>query len=651
MRPLRILLACTVTATALAAAGPVPAGTAAVRTAADREVDGTVRVVAVDDPGHRTATDADGTGLHTIAMADVDGRLLSLPAGPVVDGLRTGDRVRVTIRSGAGGTSVRSVEPVDPAGPSRWPGGRVTASAVAAPVIGRHTLTLLPVYWTAPDQATASALTALAASTAAYWSAQSGGRLTITPTVRDWARIADPGTCDTAKLANAALAANQVSAPVTAFDHVAVYFPARADCGGWAGLGQVGGGLIWDNGVPLTDVLAHEFGHNLGLGHANVATCTESGLRATLSATCTVQEYRDYADVMGAAMDRPTGNLNSARADWLGLATTVTVPAGGRATVDLVPPGQGQGTRAVRIRAGAAWLYVDYRPAVAPDTRWPAWAGVQLHLLPDGMYPASRLLDGQPTTPALSAVSLPPGRSWAVPGAGLTLTVESVDATAARLIVTPTTSDAATPAPVITAPAVNVTVGSSVTVSWRLTAATPVRVLVDGTVRATPAGTARTGSATVTGLADGAHVLTVQALDGTGAAVATSAPLTVTADVTPPPTPAGLSLTAGDVLSWRASVDARSGTVGYLVALDATTPVRVGAVSAVKVRTPTGRHTWWVAAVDRVGNVSTATGLVAVRTTGTKAHPTTVRAAGSASAADVPRTLTTGRTVGGTRVL
>ena len=648
MRPFRFLLACTVT-TALAAT----AGSGAAHAAPDQETDGTVRIVVVDDPGRpvtATATDPDGTGLHTVAMADVGGRLLALPAGAETAALQPGERVRVTLAPGPRGPRVRSVQPVQPVQPAAG-AGRVGTRGVAAPVTGTHALTLLPVYWSTPDAETLASLTALATSTAAFWSAQSGGRLTIVPTVRDWARIADPGSCDVEALANEALAANRVAMPVSAFDHVAIYFPARSDCAGWAGLGQIGAGLIWDNGVPLTDVLAHEFGHNLGLGHANAATCTQSGLRVTLSATCSVQGYRDYADVMGAAMDRPTGNLNTALADWLGLATTVTVPAGGRTTVDLAPLGQTGGTRAVRIRVGSAWLYADYRPAVAPDTRWPAWAGVQLHLLPDGSYPATRLLDAQPTTPSLSAVSLPPGRAWAVPGAGLTLTVVSVSTAGARLTVAPTTSDAATPAAVVTAPAAGAVVGTAVQVTWRLAADAAVRVLVDGTLRAAPAGRARAGSVTLTGLTDGAHVLTVQTLDGTGTVVATSVPVPVTIDATPPPSPAGLGLSGGDVLSWRAAPDAASGPTGYLVALDSAAPVRLGSVTSVRVRTPTGRHTWWVAAVDRVGNISPAAGLVVVRTASTRSRPTVVRASGPVSAADVPRTLTTSRTVGGTRML
>ena len=639
MRPFRILLARTAVCTLLA----VPVGTASAGTAPLPTVTGTVRLVVVDAPG----SGDDGTGLRTTALADVAGRLVALPREHGT-ALTSGERVTLTGVPGPDGLLVRSVSPAVPVGGGQVGGGRVDGAATA---IGPHTLTVLPVYWSAPDPATRASLTALAASTARYWSDQSGGRLTIAPTVRDWARIPDPGTCDPSRLANAALAADGVALPVSTRDHVMFYFPARQDCQGWAGLGQIGGSLIWVNGVPLTDVAAHEFGHNLGLGHANTETCTAGGARVTLSGTCTMQEYHDYADVMGAAMDRPTGNLNAALADRLGLATTVTVPAGGRATVDLAPLGQVDGVRAVRLRVGTAWLYVDDRPAVAPDTRWPAWAGVQLHLLPDADYPATRLLDGQPagTVPFIAA-ALPPGVPWAVPGTGLTLTVATAGPTGARVTVAPTTSDAAGPGAVVTAPAARALTGPTLSVAWRLTAEAPVRVLVDGTVRATVTAPARTGTVALTGLPDGEHVVSVQAVDGAGTVVATSAPVPVTTDATPPATPAALALAPGEVLTWHAATDVGSGLGGYLVALDGGAPVRSGPAPSWRVRTPEGRHTWWVAAVDRAGNLSPAAGLVVVRTTA-RTGAVTVRAAGPVSAANLPRTLTLGRTVGGLRAL
>jgi hypothetical protein len=592
---------------------------------------GTVRIVAVDAPGPRSAAGRaglEGQPLVTRALADVDGRLVDLPATPA-SVLHSGDTVTVrTVRTG-GVDTVTSVQPTA-VGPAATGSGRVRAQGITTPVTGKHTLVVLPVFWSSPDQATTTSLAQLATDTSAYWSEQSGGEIAISTTVRGWARIADPGTCDSTRIANLALAANQLTLPTGNRNHVMIYFPYRTDCG-WAGLGQVGGSLLWDNGVQLTDVSAHELGHNFGLGHANTATCTDAGQRVTLSSSCVVDPYRDSADVMGFARYEATGNLNSAMADWLQLARTTTAAPGERTSVTVAPLSQVDRVRAVRVRVPTGWVYADYRPATGRDVRMPGWAGVQLHLLLDGTYPQSQLLDARPGGVAFSAVSLPLGVPWTVPGADLAITVTSISASGARLELTPTTAAAAVPEPVLTGPvpvsatsstrSTPGTVTSATTrVSWRVPApVSAVQLLVDGrqwspaAVVTPSAATALSGTLVVTGLPAGRHLLTAEALDAAGRLSAPSAALSLTVDVTPPTTPAGLALSGSGVLSWRPSTDAVAGVSGYLLSTDGAKPVAIGAATSRQVTAPAGRHSWSVSAVDRVGNASSAVTLVVVR--------------------------------------
>jgi len=74
-------------------------------------------------------------------------------------------------------------------------------------------------------------------------------------------------------------------------------FPFNANCQ-FAGLASVGGApsSVWINGNTNTGILAHEFGHTLGLYHSHALNCHPT----VVTAPCSVVEYGDGIDVMGA---------------------------------------------------------------------------------------------------------------------------------------------------------------------------------------------------------------------------------------------------------------------------------------------------------------------------------------------------------------
>lgn len=550
-------------AVASLAAAVLVSPTAAVAAPVDElTVAGVVDLGVVDGPP--VAGQPAGATEKTVVMVAAAGQTLTVPAAESA-GLRDGQKVVVEIDAPAGTTPAEAVAAAAADDPAveltdvvPTAGTQVQATAVG------HSITVLPVYWAAPDGQTLGSLTTLADRTVAYWEEQSRGQLDVNATVRDWAPIATPsGSCPYDAIRNAALAAHGVSAPTSAAEHVLVYFPRRTDCG-WAGLGSILGSNIWVNGYPMLDVTAHELGHNLGIGHANTATCTAGGLRVPLSPTCTVTSYGDTADVMGSARYAETGSLNAAFADHLGFIDTVTATTAAPVTVDLAPLSGTGGPYAVKVPTPSGDVFVDFRPAAGRDTRQPHWAGVQVHLRTQEWYPSTRLLDMQPwSTSAFGVASLPTWSVWQVPGAGLAVHVSAVGTTA-RVRVVPTASDTLAPTPAtVTTPAPSGLAASASTVTWRAgtdagSGVAAYAVAVDGKVTARLAPTAL--SHPLPALASGAHTVQVNTVDAAGnTAVGTRNSFTVstTASATPPSVTApadGAVLTASSLTSGRATV-------------------------------------------------------------------------------------------------
>ena len=180
--------------------------------------------------------------------------------------------------------------------------------------------------------------------------------------------------------------------------HLLVLVPD--DCGG-TGVGTVGsfaapvsvanGGAIWASlsGRNDVEIVAHEFGHNLGLRHSNIhfcpaATMTEGLLNASTGAFsdgCADREYMDAYDVMGATVSvtvngtrytnaRPTA-LNVTHKDRLGVliggeVQPVSLPAGTltqETPANLASTGETSGLRALKLtdpRTGQIY-FVDFR--------------------------------------------------------------------------------------------------------------------------------------------------------------------------------------------------------------------------------------------------------------------------------------------------
>ena len=306
--------ACGTTALTLAllAGAPAPAG-------AHHTVEGTLTGVHADyfDKGSSVTRWRLQTGDRTVDVLPT-----SLPA-------LSPEHAAVAVDDEDRGAGVAG--PVTAAAPQAGPtlGGRKTA------VIAFNFATDLRQPWT-PAQIKDAIFTG-AESTSAFFREESYDKLWLAGKagnpdgdVFGWVTlpVARRATCDYSSWARDAkvlAAASGFSA--SGYQHVMYVFPKRSSCG-WAGLAYMPGTESWINGDLGVRVTGHELSHNLGLHHAGSWACTgTSGQAVAISSNCTLSEYNDPFDVMGAHGRRHSHGWNLQR---LGLLQAVQRPDGQR---------------------------------------------------------------------------------------------------------------------------------------------------------------------------------------------------------------------------------------------------------------------------------------------------------------------------------
>jgi M6 family metalloprotease-like protein len=275
-------------------------------------------------------------------------------------------------------------------------------------------------------------------------------------------------------LLTAALAAADPSVDFTIYRRIVVLFPISS-CS-YAGLGTIGcsprstsdgsnqASVSWIPILPgqstqtIVPIISHEFGHNLGLGHAHTEDFGNVTL-GRLGVTGTSVEYGDPFSTMGLSRSfngQPiAGQYPSPQKTmmlgWIGSTGYQEIQSGGTMTV--APLENASGVRALRILrdpATSSWLWLEYRQPIGivdsslsllqnsgPST---VFQGALLHYEAPvyGDDTTTNLLDTTPVAVPnqfLDAALLP-GRTWSDTDSLLNITVNSATSSEVSVTVT-----------------------------------------------------------------------------------------------------------------------------------------------------------------------------------------------------------------------
>ena len=456
-------------------------------------------------------------------------------------------------------------------------------------------------------------------SVANYFAEESYGLMTVSGDVFGYFAISiNTAACDYTDIGNKARAAAAAAGiDLSSYTQIQYVHNYLSSCG-WSGLAYVPGRDSWLNQALNLRVSSHELSHNYGVHHASTMSCTEGGVRVTLSANsanCSSSEYGDPFSVMGSASTRHTHNQQLASMGWITGGNLQTITTAGTYTVGAAENASATAPRGVRIPRGSTgtWFYLELRmpfgtqfDAFSPSD--PAVTGVTIRLSNDWTtIIQSQLLDTTPLTSSYGDAPLAVGATFWDPLSGVTVTTQSV----AGGVATVNVSWGADSTPPSTP--TNLAVASTGTNTARLTwTASTDNVGVAGywvTRNGGPATTVTTTQFNDTGLTPGsAYTYTVQAFDGNGnpSGVASKAWTQPIPDTTSPTavTLSGSKTKSKVTLSWTASTDA-GGLAGYHVyrngALVATTTNRTWTDTLRR-----GTMVYTIKAYDAAGNESIA---------------------------------------------
>ncbi len=291
-----------------------------------------------------------------------------------------------------------------------------TNTAEASPVIGEQKTLVVMVNFSNTSTPTLTKATVddiMFNQVNAFYSENSYGQISVTGTSFGWLDVPYAKTCDRPTILSYAMEAVAPLTDITEYSHIFVTGPFES-CGfaAWSSIGStsvntpdgvVEASTSWINSITFgPSTMMHEFGHGLGLGHANFYNCGVASLSAT---GCASVDYGDPFDIMASGVNHP--HLNAGNRDflgWLNSTTLSTVTESGTYTIEPIEANT-LGLKAVRIPRGTNdYLYVEYRQPIGFDSgigsNSDIFEGALFHI---GQF-TTNLIDATPTSSSTNSV-------------------------------------------------------------------------------------------------------------------------------------------------------------------------------------------------------------------------------------------------------
>jgi hypothetical protein len=352
-------------ATALAAAAALVFA-ALPATAVDDQPAGSVATVSIDSfDGLTPSSKSD-----RVLLTD-DGQVLPLATATRPTFARADDSVRALLSDGASGSLAAGSAT---SATSAASAASATVARAVAPVAERLYLVAIQDASAEGDFSTTRA-TEIATAAAAYWKREARGGIS-TITVDGVKAITLDGSCDDAYTAiweTAAAAYPGVDFRASG-NHVVAFSPLGcAATYEYAGVANIGGNLTSGGYIQVVadqwGVLAHELGHNFGLGHADLALQTPYDVP--------IYEYYSLFGPMAAQVENyEPGALDGVWRAKLGLPGESTRQKfvawnAAPAIYNLAPATAASGTTTLVLKdpSGVPAFYLDYRSGAAADAR------------------------------------------------------------------------------------------------------------------------------------------------------------------------------------------------------------------------------------------------------------------------------------------